>query len=162
MEIEFRSIKTLNLNIKRHKVTNQFSSYYTVLKNIHNFSLLKAINHYSFNASLPVVITNNFLPGHLLYSFPMQEQFLNCFRHLFINITCIRKSLHIKSLKTEFHTFKIVIDNWITYANSSIKTLFPYNCKNFIVHFLDKTDLLFRSDNKTRFTAWKMLQTTTI
>jgi hypothetical protein len=157
MGIELRSIKTLNQkNVKLDNVTIQFSGYYFVLIFFHKFFLLNAVTYYGSKATLLVVITcGNFLLRHLLYS-------IHVSKHLFIDKTGIRKILLIKSMKEEFDTFKIAISYCIIQANSSLKTLFPYNCKNIFVHFFEKANLSFRLDNKTRFSAWKMLQTTTI
>ena len=154
MGIELRSIKKI-------VIPNQFSRYYINITAIDKFSLSKAVTSDNLKAFLEI-IKSNILPRHLLYVIHIQKFTSNSLRHLFINITCKRKVLLIKSLKEEFPTFKTDISYWITCANSSIKTLFPYTCKNIFVHFFEKTNLLFRSDNKIRFSAWKMLQTTTI
>ncbi len=56
---------------------------------------------------------------------------------------------------------KIVINNTCRCLTFT-KLFFPHRCKKIFVHFSEKTNLLFRSENKTEFSAGKILQTTTI
>jgi len=45
---------------------------------------------------------------------------------------------------------------------SKIYVIYPQRLKKLFVHFSEKTNLLFRSENNTEFSARKILQTTTI
>ena len=160
MDVELQSIKILiqkkvNLTI----VKTQFCSYYTYFKSIRKFSSLNAV---SYKQPIAAVIINKFFAGHVLHSVNVWKILVKSLKHRFNNTRCIRKILSIRSFKEQFYTFKIVNSNWLNYANSRMKALFPYNCKNIFVHLSKKTNLLFRLENKTRFSAWKMLQTTTI
>ena len=45
---------------------------------------------------------------------------------------------------------------------TSFNILYPHLCKNIFVHFSEKTNLLFRSENNTGIFTGKFLQTTTL
>lgn len=147
-------------NTKLITITNPFSRHYTGIRTINTFFTPNTIIHFTLKTSLHT--KNNFRPRSLLYVICIQDFTSDSVSHLFINNRCIRKILSLKGLVKEFHTFKTSISYCISYGKSLMKTLFPYTCKNIFVHFIEKINLLFRPDNKTRFFAWKMLQTTTI
>lgn len=149
-----QSIKLLyQEKIKHTNVTNLSSWYYRVIANIDKFSSQNAVNRLHLKALVPEIIKSNSLPGNPLYAIYIRKFPVNSSKWYFINTGCISKISGKQSLKIKYPTFKIMFSNWITYANSLIKTLFPYNCKNIFVHFFEETILLFRSDNKTRFPA---------
>ncbi len=157
MEIELQSIKKNGHQIENLKnAANQLSTKSILVSDTDKVSSLYSAAYYNLKTSLLLLPKNNFLPCGSLYPT------VNSSKHLFIYTDFIRKILYIKNLIAESPTFKTFIDNWITNVLKLLNTLFSYNCKNIFVQYLEKTDLLFRSDNKTNFCGWKMLQTTTI
>jgi hypothetical protein len=163
MDVELQSIEILTQKkVKLTIVTTHFCSYYTYFTSIRKFSSLNAVSYSPLKQQIAAVIKNKFFASHVLDSVNVWKVPVKSLKHRFNNARCIRKILSIRSFKEQFYTFKIVNSNWLNYANSRMKALFPYNCKNIFDHLSKKTNLLFRLENKTRFSAWKMLQTTTI
>lgn len=69
---------------------------------------------------------------------------------------CLSGNLFKVSIPKQYIEFKTTSGNLRIYVNSKLKTLFVYNCKNIFLHFSEKTNLLFRMDNKLRFSEEKM------
>lgn len=136
MEIELRSIKLLyQEKIKHSNVTDLSSGYYRVITNIAKFSSKNAVRRLHLKALVPKTIKSNSLPGNPLYANYIRQFPVNSSKWYFINTGCISKISGKQSLKKQYPAFKIMFSDWITYANSLIKTLFPYNCKNIFVPF---------------------------
>lgn len=145
MDVELQSIKILTQKkVKLTNVTTRFCSYYTFFKSLRRFSSLNAVSYSPLKQPIAAVIKNKFFPGHVHHSINVRQVPVKSLQHLFNNTKCIKKILSIRSFKEQFSTFKIVNSNWLNYANSRMKPLFPYNCKNIFVHLSKKTNLLFR------------------
>lgn len=78
------------------------------------------------------------------------------FSKLLFTDACLTGNFFTKRITKQFYEFKMASGNLIICADSTLKTLFVYNCKNIFVHFSEKTNLLFRMDNKLRFSEGKM------
>lgn len=154
--------KALNQNQKSKTITKSFSNNNIFLSNNDGYSSQNKSICYHLSSAFLLPAKNNFFVRIPLYSPHIRKLPVNFLKPVFIYINCIKKVLPIKSLKEENYTFKTFYNKWINDAKTLLKPLFHYNCKNIFVLYSEKTNLSFRMDNKTKSSACKVLQTTTI
>lgn len=123
--------------IKKNKNFGNLPSAYTLTSaRPVRFSNQGSMTHYNLQ-SLDLV-KNNFCSNCPRFSIGIRHISVNFSTPVFINNSCISNVACEKNVDEEIPTFKIRFSYDITYANSTMKPLFPYNCKNIVVHFFKK------------------------
>ena len=148
-------------NKKVSTVTRASSINYTFSSNIDEFSSFDK-KRYNWKVLATFNQAKNFFFLNPLYSILTEKLPVTHLEFLYIHTTCIRKISYKKSFNEGKRTFKTSDDAFIAAVKTLLQRLFSYNCKNPIVQYLKRANLLFRLENKSISSACKMLQTTTI
>ncbi|WP_018617158.1 hypothetical protein [Segetibacter koreensis] len=147
-------------NKKFSTVTRAYSINNTFSSNINQFSSFNRRYNWKDCASLLEMMKNFFL--NPLYSILIEKPPVTHLGFLYNHTRRSRKIGQKKSFKEGKRICKTSDDAFITGVKTLLQTLFSYNCKNTIVQYSEKANLLFRLENKSISSACKMLQTTTI